>query len=57
MNTIIFIWYLITGTIHSVDNVDGRTIYDMPSAKIEYAYKEEIIQYIETGKFQYNEDL
>jgi len=57
LSTIIFIWYLITGTIYSVDTVDGRTIYDMPSTKIEYAYKEELIQYIETGKFQYNEDL
>ena len=57
MSTIIFVWYLITGTIHSVDNVDGRTIYDMPSKNIEYAYKEEIIQYIETGTFKYDEDL
>jgi hypothetical protein len=29
----------------------------MPSKNIEYAYKEELIKYIETGTFKYDEDL
>ena len=54
---IIFVLQLHTGVIIPVDDVDGRTIYSMPSANIEYAYKAEIIQYLETGEFEYNEDL
>jgi hypothetical protein len=37
------------------DEVDGRTIYSMPEANIEYAYEEELIEYIETKTFEYNE--
>lgn len=54
---LIFIWYCFTGTITAVDDVDGRTIYEMPSAQIEYAYEAELVEYIETGTFEYNEDL
>lgn len=54
---LIFFWYLITGTVQPVDDVDGRTIYAMPDSNIEYAYKAELIEYIETGTFEYNEDL
>lgn len=57
MTQIIFIWYLITGVIVPTDDVDGRTIYSMPKDKIEYAYKAELIEYLETGTFEYNEDL
>ena len=52
-----FVLHLHSGQIIPTDNVDGRTIYSMPSANIEYAYKAEIIQYLETGQFEYNEDL
>lgn len=52
-----FVLQLHTGVIIPTDEVDGRTIYSMPSANIEYAYKAEIIQYLETGEFEYNEDL
>jgi hypothetical protein len=52
-----FVLQLHTGIIIPMDDVDGRTIYSMPSEGIEYAYKAEIIQYLETGKFDYNEDL
>ena len=52
-----FVLQLHSGYIIPTDNVDGRTIYSIPSAGIEYAYKAEIIQYLETGQFDYNEDL
>lgn len=52
-----FVLQLHTGIIIPTDDVDGRTIYSMPSAGIEYAYKAEIIQYLETGVFSYDETL
>jgi hypothetical protein len=48
---------LYSGIIIPSDDVDGRTIYSIPSAGIEYAYKAEIIQYLETGVFTYDETL
>jgi hypothetical protein len=54
---LMFVLQLHSGIIIPTDNVDGRIIYSVPSAGIEYAYKAEIIQYLETGKFDYNEDL
>jgi len=52
---LVFTWYLLTGVVVPTDDVDGRTIYSMPKANIEYAYEEELIEYIETGTFEYNE--
>jgi len=52
---LVFTWYLLTGVVVPTDEVDGRTIYSMPKANIEYAYEEELIEYIETGTFEYNE--
>jgi hypothetical protein len=52
-----FILQLHTGIIIPTDDVDGRTIYSIPSAGIEYAYKAEIIQYLETGVFMYDETI
>lgn len=54
---LMFVLQLHTGIIIPTDKVDGRTIYSMPSANIEYAYKAEIIQYLETGTFTYDETL
>ena len=54
---LMFILQLHSGAIIASDDVDGRTIYSVPSAGIEYAYKAEIIQYLETGQFKYNEDI
>jgi len=54
---LMFVLQLHTGVIIPTDDVDGRTIYSMPSANIEYAYKAEIIQYLETGTFTYDETL
>jgi hypothetical protein len=54
---LMFVLQLHTGVIIPTDDVDGRTIYSIPSANIEYAYKAEIIQYLETGTFTYDETL
>ena len=54
---LMFVLQLHTGVIIPTDKVDGRTIYSIPSANIEYAYKAEIIQYLETGVFSYDETL
>jgi hypothetical protein len=54
---LMFVLQLHSGYIIPTDDVDGRTIYSIPSAGIEYAYKAEIVQYLETGEFDYNEDL
>ena len=54
---LIFTLKLYSGVIIPSDDVDGRTIYSIPSAKIEYAYKAEILEYIQTGPFEYNEDI
>ena len=54
---LMFVLQLHSGVIVASDDVDGRTIYSVPSAGIEYAYKAEIIQYLETGVFTYDETL
>jgi len=72
MNEIIFLWYLITGTIVFQKDVDGRDTYRINFDEltvitegdkkfigytVDYAYKEEILEYIVSGDFEYNEDL
>ena len=52
-----FILQLNSGFIVKTDDVDGRPIYSIPSRGIEYAYKEEIIDYMKTGVFTYDETL
>lgn len=54
---LMFILQLHSGVIIASDDVDGRTIYSVPSAGIEYAYKAEIIQYLETGVFVYDDTI
>jgi hypothetical protein len=46
-----------TGFIVPSSDVDGRIIYAIPTECIEYAYKSEIIQYLETGVFTYDDTL
>jgi hypothetical protein len=53
----IFAFLLQTGEIVPTDSVDDRIIYTMTSHCIEYAYEGEIINYIQTGEFVYNEDF
>ena len=54
---LLFTLKIYSGVIVLSDDVDGRTIYAIPSAGIEYAYKAEIIQYLETGVFTYDDTL
>jgi hypothetical protein len=54
---LMFILQLHSGFIVKSDDVDGRTIYSIPSKDIEYAYKIEIIRYLETGVFTYDDTL
>lgn len=59
MKTIIFIWYLVSGTIVPQDKVEGRQTYALffeDGKVVDFAYKGEILEYIETGTFEYNED-
>jgi len=59
MTKIIFMWYLITGVITPSDKVDNRPTYTIKqnNFSVDYAYKGEIYNWIETHKFQYNEDF
>lgn len=57
---IIFIWYLITGTVIYQQDMDGKRQYALffPDGKVvDYAYKAEIIEYIQTGTFEYDDTL
>jgi hypothetical protein len=58
MGTIIFYIYMLVGVITPAGNVDGRPIYNVDScrAHIDNAYKGEIVRWIETGEFKYDED-
>lgn len=63
--TIIFISLLMKGQVERMEEQsnDGRKLYtltvDTPDTlfKYEHVYKEEIYQYIKTGKFEYNDFL
>lgn len=60
MTKLIFIWYLLTGTVEYQQTMDGHKQYALffkNGKVIDYAYKSEILEYIETGTFEYNEDL
>jgi len=59
MKTIIFIWYLVSGTVVPQDKVEGRQTYALffeDGKVVDFAFKAEILEYIETGTFEYNED-
>jgi len=60
MTKLIFIWYLVTGTVQYQQTMDGHKQYALffkDGKVVDYAYKSEILEYIETGTFEYNEDL
>jgi hypothetical protein len=60
MTKLIFIWYLLTGTVEYQQTMDGHKQYALffkDGKVVDYAYKTEILEYIETGTFEYNEDL
>jgi hypothetical protein len=60
MTKLIFIWYLINGTIQPTqESVEGERMYNIHLKKeqkvIEYAYKNEVINWIETKEFKYDD--
>ena len=60
MTKLIFICYLATGTVQYQQTMDGHKQYALffkDGKVVDYAYKGEILEYIETGTFEYNEDL
>lgn len=61
MLEITFQVFLYIGLIIPSGDVDGREIYDLYTRDCEfvadYAYKGEVLEYLETGTFEYNEDL
>ena len=59
MYSIIFWLYMLLGIVTPHDDVDGRTIYTIhtKSTHIEYAYKAEVLQYLKTGVFVYDETI
>jgi hypothetical protein len=59
MNQVIFIWYVVTGVITPTDNVDGRATYTIKQKDfiVEYAYRGEVLNWIESDKFIYDETL
>jgi hypothetical protein len=54
---LLFIIKLHTGFIIPSSDVDGRIIYSIPTECIEHAYQAEIIQYLQTGVFMYDDTL
>jgi hypothetical protein len=65
MKTLLFVWYLMNGTLIPQKEIDGdwtyRIVFSTPDEcfgkEVDYAYKEEVMEWIETGTFEYNEDL
>ena len=55
-----FIWMIITHVVIPQGKCEGKRMYNIHTKDnniIEYAYKEEVLEYIETGTFEYNEDI
>ena len=60
LTKLIFALYLLTGTVTPQQDVDGRetyTIFLEDGTCIEHAYAGEVLKWIETGSFQYDETL
>ena len=55
MSKLILIMYLLTGKVEMVDGL--YTIHTTESCVIEYACKGEVLAYIETGVFRYDDNL
>lgn len=55
MSKFILFIYLLTGKVEQVDGL--YTIYTPESSVIEYACEGEVLAYIETGVFRYDDNL
>lgn len=57
---VMFIWYMVTGVIvpqHEVEGRDTYAIFMENNTVIDYAYTGEVLNWIRTGEFVYDEDL
>lgn len=55
-----FMWMIITHVVMPQGKCEGKRMYNIRTKEdniIEYAYKEEVLEYIKTGTFEYNEDI
>lgn len=55
-----FMWMIITHVVIPQEKHEDKMTYTIVSkdgSVIEYAYKEEVLEYIKTGTFEYNEDI
>ena len=60
MTKVIFIWLMLTGQVKYQQTMEGRKQYALffeDGKVVDYATKHEIYEYIETGTFEYDEDL
>jgi hypothetical protein len=55
MSKLILLMYLLTGKVEQVDGL--YTIHTNESSVIEYACEGEVLGYIETGVFRYDDNL
>lgn len=60
MAKLLFVWYIINGSVvctHKTAEGDKLYCVTQKEVTIEYAYKEEVLEWIKTDTFEYNEDL
>jgi hypothetical protein len=55
MSKVILFFYLLTGKVEKVDGL--YTIHTTESSVIEYACEGEVLEYIKTGVFRYDDNL
>jgi hypothetical protein len=56
----VFVWLLLTGQVKYQQTMDGRKQYALffeDGKVVDYATKGEIVEYIQSGTFEYDEDL
>ena len=60
MSKLVFIWFLMNGTVTPAGEHEGHKMYTVwfKDGKVaDYAYKGEVMNYIETGTFEYDDFL
>ncbi len=61
MSKLVFIWWLLNGTITPAGEHEGHKMYTVwfneTNQVIDYAYKAEVMNYIKTGVFEYDDFL
>lgn len=59
MSKIVFIWWLLNGTVTPAGSHEGHKLYTLwfkeENKVADHMYKGEIIHYIETGKLEYDD--